>query len=93
MKIAVKIDERSVNIRTVRVKWEGPLTVEEVLEMNLRHKDFGLYQIYGRHIIFGLNKWVLGVEPFIDSGPSDVKPFGGFCFAAAGLYEVEDAFA
>ena len=42
-------------MRTVRVKWEGPLTVEEVLEMKLGHKDFGLYQIYGRHIIFGLN--------------------------------------
>ena len=42
-------------MRTVRVKWEGPLTVEDVLEMKLRHRDFGLYQIYGRHIIFGLN--------------------------------------
>ncbi len=42
-------------MRTVRVEWDGPLTVDEVLELGDRSKDFGLYQIYGRHIIFGLN--------------------------------------
>ena len=42
-------------MQTVRVEWEGPLTVDEVLELRNRNRDFGLYQIYGRHIIFGLN--------------------------------------
>ena len=42
-------------MRTVRVEWEGPLTIDEVLELGDRNRDFGLYQIYGRHIIFGLN--------------------------------------
>ena len=42
-------------MRTVRVEWEGPLTIDAVLELGDRNRDFGLYQIYGRHIIFGLN--------------------------------------
>ena len=42
-------------MRTVSVEWEGSLTIDEVLEMKNRNRDFGLYQIYGRHIIFGLN--------------------------------------
>ena len=42
-------------MRTIRVEWEGPLTVDEVLKLGDRNRDFGLYQIYGRHIIFGLN--------------------------------------
>ena len=42
-------------MRTIRVEWEGPLTVDEVLKLGDRNRDFGLYQIYGRHIIFGLD--------------------------------------
>ena len=40
-------------MRTVRVKWEGPLSLDELKELADRDKDWGLYQIYGRHIIFG----------------------------------------
>jgi len=46
-------DERGVNMRTVRVKWEGPLSLDEVKELADEDEDCGLYQIYGRHIIFG----------------------------------------
>ena len=42
-------------MQTVRVEWEGPLTVDKVLKLRDQNRDFGLYQIYGRHIIFGLN--------------------------------------
>lgn len=45
----------SVNTRTVRVEWEGPLSLDEVKELDDKDADCGLYQIYGRHIIFGLN--------------------------------------
>ena len=38
-------------MRTVRVKWEGPLSLDVVKELD--DEDCGLYQIYGRHIIFG----------------------------------------
>ena len=40
-------------MRTVRVEWEGPLSLDEVKELDDEDEDCGLYQIYGRHIIFG----------------------------------------
>ena len=42
-------------MRSVRVEWEGPFPIEEVLRLNDQDDDYGLYQIYGRHIIFGAN--------------------------------------
>ena len=40
-------------MRTIRVEWEGPLSLDEVKELDDEDEDYGLYQIYGRHIIFG----------------------------------------
>ena len=40
-------------MRSVRVEWEGPFSIEKVLELNHNEDDYGLYQIYGRHILFG----------------------------------------
>ena len=40
-------------MRTVRVEWEGPLSLDEVKELEDDDEDCGLYQIYGRHVIFG----------------------------------------
>lgn len=40
-------------MRQVRIQWKGPMSVEEVLGLNDEDDDYGLYQIYGRHIIFG----------------------------------------
>ena len=40
-------------MRTVRVEWEGPLSLDQVKELDDKDEDCGLYQIYGRHIIFG----------------------------------------
>ena len=37
-------------MRTVRVKWEGPLSLDEVKDLDDEDEDCGLYQIYGRHI-------------------------------------------
>ena len=42
-------------MRTVRVEWEGPLSLDEVKALDDEDEDCGLYQIYGRHIIFGDN--------------------------------------
>ena len=36
----------------VKIKWEAPRTVGEVLNLD-EEDDKGLYQIYGRHILFG----------------------------------------
>jgi hypothetical protein len=35
----------------ITIEWEGPFTICAVKEMD----DYGLYQIYGEHIIFGKN--------------------------------------
>ena len=40
-------------MRHVRVEWDGPFTVEQVFEMRGPNDGAGLYQIYGRHMIFG----------------------------------------
>ena len=40
-------------MRIVRIEWEGPFSIEEVLELDDRNKDCGLYQIYGHHIVYG----------------------------------------
>ena len=39
-------------MRTVRVEWEGPLSLDAVKALDDDYEDCGLYQIYGRHIIF-----------------------------------------
>ena len=38
----------------ITIEWEGPFTICAVKEMDDRD-DYGLYQIYGEHIIFGKN--------------------------------------
>ena len=48
----------------IGIHWEGPLTVKDVIR-NKNHagtkrdnwagKDYGIYQIYGRHILYGRN--------------------------------------
>ncbi len=39
----------------VRVEWEGPFSVDNVIAELNNKDDYGLYQIYGKHIIFGEN--------------------------------------
>ena len=40
-------------MRTVRVEWEGPVSLDAVKALDDDDDDCGLYQIYGHHIIFG----------------------------------------
>ena len=39
-------------MRTVRVEWVRPLSLDAVKALDDEDEDCGLYQIYGRHIIF-----------------------------------------
>lgn len=39
-------------LRSVTVEWTGPFKIDQVLEMTGKD-DYGVYQIYGHHIIFG----------------------------------------
>ena len=40
-------------MRSVTIEWEGPFSLDYVIE-ELNGKDnYGLYQIYGTHIVYG----------------------------------------
>jgi hypothetical protein len=38
----------------IEINWQGPLKIEETEKLNT-NIDFGIYQIYGTHNIFGPN--------------------------------------
>jgi hypothetical protein len=44
--------KKEINI--IEIAWEGPLTFDEAKEKKNK-KDYGIYQIYGTHNIFGEN--------------------------------------
>lgn len=39
-------------MKTIHIVWEGPYTVEEAFRLN-GSQDYGLYQYYGQHIMYG----------------------------------------
>jgi hypothetical protein len=41
-------------MKVIEIKWEGPLTAAEVRALNDK-QDYGLYQVYGNHRIYGEN--------------------------------------
>lgn len=45
-------NKRVVSPKVVRVIWTGPYTLEEVLTKT-GENDYGVYQVYGRHPVFG----------------------------------------
>ena len=40
-------------MRIVRIEWEGPYTFADVLSLNDEERDYGVYQVYGKHVVFG----------------------------------------
>ncbi len=38
--------------RLIRISWDGPYNLEETKKLK-SEKDYGIYQIYGRHVVFG----------------------------------------
>ena len=40
-------------MRVVRIEWEGPYAFADVLALNDEERDYGVYQIYGEHVVFG----------------------------------------
>jgi hypothetical protein len=38
-----------------RIHWEGPEDLESVIESRNEKRDYGLYQVYGEHPVFGLD--------------------------------------
>ena len=40
-------------MRIVRIEWEGPYTFADVLSLNDEERGYGVYQVYGEHVVFG----------------------------------------
>ena len=40
-------------MRIVRIEWEGPYAFADVLVLNDKERDYGVYQVYGEHVVFG----------------------------------------
>ena len=55
-------------LRLVRVDWTGPLTYQEVIELNSQENDFGIYQICAYHNVFG-------PQSLIYVGKAQQRPF------------------
>lgn len=43
------------NRHIVQIKWEGPFTLNELTALNNAEIDYGVYQIYGKHPVYGDN--------------------------------------
>ena len=39
----------------IQIQWEGPLKYEELASINDNETDYGIYQIYGDHFVYGNN--------------------------------------
>ena len=37
----------------IHVQWDGPFSLEQVSELNNEDHDYGVYQVYGSHPIYG----------------------------------------
>ena len=40
------------------IEWEGPISVKNAVKRLNRDRDIGLYQLYGRHPIFGRDSFL-----------------------------------
>src|SRR6059036_2649018 len=43
----------SNDTQIIYIKWEGPLDTEAALALTSEQRDYGLYQIYGAHPVYG----------------------------------------
>ena len=44
-----------MNGEIIHIDWDGPYRIEEINELNDEKKDYGIYQIYGTHPVYGSN--------------------------------------
>lgn len=60
-------------IEIINIKWEGPFRPEDAYEKNDESSDYGVYQYYGDHPVYGLDVLLyIGIAP--------AKPFGRMPF-------------
>ena len=42
-----------MRMRILRIKWQGPYAFADALTLNDEQEDYGVYQVYGEHVVFG----------------------------------------
>lgn len=51
----VKFGERNARQNIIHITWEGPYSFEEAQRQRNEVTDYGVYQIYGTHPVYGAN--------------------------------------
>jgi len=46
---------KSYNVRLIQIDWTGPYLLKDITELTDVQKDYGIYQIYGKHPVYGSN--------------------------------------
>lgn len=44
-----------IRVEVIQLKWEGPFRIEDLRALNNYETDYGIYQIYGNHLVYGEN--------------------------------------
>lgn len=44
-----------IRVEVIQLKWEGPFRIEDLRSLNNYETDYGIYQIYGNHLVYGEN--------------------------------------
>lgn len=42
-------------IEVVQINWEGPFSIDYLKSLNNNETNYGVYQIYGNHLVYGKN--------------------------------------
>jgi|SRR5699024_6334487 len=42
-----------IKMEVIQIKWEGPFCIEDLISLNNYETDYGIYQIYGNHLVYG----------------------------------------
>lgn len=40
-------------MKLIQIEWKGPYSLEELILLDDRSHDYGIYQIYGKHVVYG----------------------------------------
>ncbi|MCM3709184.1 hypothetical protein [Sporosarcina luteola] len=41
------------NVRLIHIEWEGPYSLQSLTDLMNEEMDYGIYQVYGRHPVYG----------------------------------------
>lgn len=44
---------QKTTLKLIQIDWEGPFTLDELILLTNDSNDYGIYQIYGKHLVYG----------------------------------------